>query len=63
MNLFAGFNQNHKVIRDKDLCPKCFDGEQISNFKLFTELSAIYHDQMYIREQATTKTLLRILVE
>ena len=36
--------------------------EQISGFKLSNKLSMIYHHQMDIKEQETTKKLLRILI-
>ena len=51
--MFAGLMQDHKVVREKDICPK-FLMEQISDFKLSTKLRKIYHHQMDIMEQETT---------
>ena len=42
------------VVRGKYICPN-FSMEQVSDFKLSTKLSVIYHNQMDIIVQATTK--------
>ena len=54
--MFFYLKQNDTVIKKQDLYPK-----QISNFRLSTELSVLYHDQMDIIKQATTKNLMSIL--
>ena len=43
--MFTGLKQNHRVIREKDICPK-FLMEQISDFKHSTKLNVIYHDEV-----------------
>ena len=56
--MFAGLKQNHKVTRERiSESALNFVIEKISDFKLSTKLSAtmIYHYQMDIIEQATTK--------
>ena len=46
-----------KLLGEKHICSTFFDHwmEQISDFKLSTKLSVIYHDQIEIIEQAKTE--------
>ena len=63
--MFAGLIQDHKVMREKDICPNFFDEagpQQVSDFKLSAKLCKIYHHQMDIMEQETTKKMLRNLI-
>ena len=52
-------------MREKDICPNFFDEagpQQVSDFKLSAKLCKIYHHQMDIMEQETTKKMLRNLI-
>ena len=51
-NLFAGLQENHKVIRER-ISALNFVMEHISDFKLGIKINAIYNYQMDIIEQAT----------
>ena len=48
-------------MTEKEICPQIFSAK-ISNFNHSTGLSCIYHDQMYIMEQAATKIVTRIFI-
>ena len=57
--------QDHKGMREEDISPKFglkFVSLQISNVKIITVLSVIYHDKMHTMEQASTIFLMSIFI-
>ena len=66
-DLFPGLKQNCEGIEEKDICPKFYDGAYLRfqaqyQAGCYNVLFAIIKWTMDIIEQATTTTLLRILI-